>query len=331
MAMRDVVLVPSANGNSTAVVVDRARTGAASRALHLRFRTKVGLALGPEGAQGAVGSSSLKIVPLFKSSGTASVRQTAKGDCFGKDSTRGGCAAARFPVQDYVLTVSGEDALAVHVLDMAGANEKLPAARISSEPDHRIVSFERGSRRAAVVIAAPGDRPKLTYRAAPGHHVVLDAPGSRTGRSSVVATRDGALCVVTVTPAASGGVDARPLAIVVSDTCTVKEDATQFRPVLASLDGAGSPSQPPGPGPASPDGNVDAGAGAVAATGSGLPATFFTPPPDANQLPAPVPKIAGSHGGFGCAAVGGTGTSGSCALLTVGVAALLAARRRRSR
>ena len=331
MAMRDVVLVPSTNGNATAVVVDRARTGAASRALHLRFRTKVGLALGPEGAQGAVGSSSLKIVPLFKSSGTASVRQTTKGDCFGKDSTRGGCAAARFPVQDYLLTVSGEDALAVHVLDMAGANEKLPAARISSEPDHRIVTFERGPRRAAVVIAAPGDRPKLTYRAAPGHHVVLDAPGSRTGRSSVAATRDGALCVVTVTPAASGGVDARPLAIVVSDTCTVKEDATQFRPVLASLDGAGSPSPPPGPGPASPDGNVDAGAGAVAATGSGLPATFFTPPPDANQLPAPVPKIAGSHGGFGCAAVGGTGTSGSCALLTVGVAALLAARRRRAR
>lgn len=329
MAVRDVVLIPSANGNATAVVVDRARTGSRSRALYLRFRTRVaGLSLSPEGAAGTVGGSSLKITTLFKSSGTPSVRQTPKGDCFGKDTTRGNCSSARFAVQDYVLTVEGEDAVAVHLLDMAGATEKLAPARVTSAPDHRVVSFERGKRRAAVVLAGPGDRPKLTYRAAPGHHVVLDAPGSRTGRANVTATQDGALCVVTVTPAASGGVDARPLVLTLSDTCVVKDDPTQFRPALASLDGASSfqasarASDDSKPGPS----------GAGASSDPALPATFFAPPPDAVQLPPQVPRTEAPRGGCGCASIGAPASTslGGGSLALAGVA-LLALRRRRRR
>lgn len=318
MAMRDVVLVPSVGGNATVVVVDRARTGAASRPLHLQFRSKSALSLGSEGAQSVTGASSLTIVPLYKTSGTASVRDTAKGDCFGSHTTRGNCSAARFAVHDYMLTVDGEDASAVHVLDMAGAAEKVSPPRMLAAPDHRVVSFDRGPRHASVVIAAP-DRPKLTYRAAPGQHIVLDAPGSRTGRASVTAVQDGASCVVTVVPAASGGIDARPLAVTVSDTCAVKEDVTQFRPALASLDGTST---------LATTAASQAGAGAGGSVGTELPANLFTPPPDAAQLPPRVPKTE-SRGGCVCvSATTGAGPASPGPLLALTALALLLVRRR---
>lgn len=332
MAVRDVVLVPSANGNATAVVVDRARTGGVARPLHLRFRTRAGLALGPEGAQGTAGGSSLSIVPLFKSSGTPELRKTVKGDCFGKDTTRGNCMAARFPVQDYVLTVKGDDASAIHVLDMAGANEKLPAPRLVTAADHKVVSFERGKRRASVVVAAPGERTKLTYRAAPGNHVVLDAPGAATGRANVTAALEGGQCVVTVTPAASGGLDARPLSMALSDACTVKEDVTLVRPALASLDGAAPVMAAVGqPGGNGAGGGAAAGgaggAGAGAGGGSTLPADLFAPPPDAVLLPPQVPKTDSSRG-CGCATAGTRAPASSGAVALVGLALLVARRRR---
>jgi hypothetical protein len=317
MAMRDVVLVPSGGGNATAVVVDRARTGGASRSLFLRFRTKAGLALASDGtAAGSAGGSSLRITPILKSSGTPEVRQVTKSDCFSKGTTRGNCSAARFSVQDYVLTVKGEDATAVHVLDLAGAGERLTAARLTSERDHRVVSFERGSRRAAVIIAASGGRAELTYRAAPGHHVVLDAPSSPAGRASVTAARAGTLCAVTVTPASSGGLDARPLVVAVSDTCAVTEDPTQQRPVVASLDGAG-----PAPAP-----NVETRADARRNASSRD--ELFAPAPDAVLLPPHLPRAARARNACGCTSVGRTTTmiGGTLALVA---AALLVARRRR--
>ena len=318
MAMRDVVLVPSGTGNATAVVVDRARTGSADRGLYLRFRTKAALALDGAGvARGKSGGSSLTITPLYKSSGAPEVRQVGKSDCFQKDTTRGGCSAARFPVHDYVLTLKGEDAMAVHVLDVAGANESLAPPRLTTAADHRVVSFERGKRRAAIVIAASGERTKLTYRASPGHHVVLDAPGARTGgRAEVTASRDGALCVVTVAPAASGGLDAKPLAIVLSDSCGVKEDVTQLHAVAASIDGA-----PPAllaaaiemPGRSTP--------------ASALPADLFATPPDASLRAPAVPATRGPREGCGCESAGAGGARGAGgALALLGIFMLLARR-----
>jgi hypothetical protein len=321
MATRDVVLVPSDHGNATAVVVDRARTGAASRPLHLRFRTTAGLTQGSGVVRGAVGGSALTITSLFRSSGTPGVRKTAKGDCFGKDTTRGNCTAARFNVEDYVLTVKGDEASAIHVLDVAAATDKLPAPRLVSAPDHRVVSFERGKRRASVVISAAGDRPKLTYRAAPGHHVVLDAPGSGTGRAAVTAVLDGALCVVTVTSAVSGGVDARPVAVTLSDACAVKEDVTQLRPALAAIDGVA---------PSSPAVATHAAAAGINASGasssSSLPPELFGPAPDAVQLPPGKPPTEARRGACGCVSAGARSSSYGGALALVGLA-LLGARR----
>jgi len=338
MAVRDVVLVPSGGGNATAVVVDRAKTGGAGRPLHLRFRTRAGLALAADGARGTAGGSALAIVPVWKSSGTPEVKRTEKGDCFGRDATRGNCMAARFPVHDYVLKVNGEDASAIHVLDMSAAGEKLAPPRLTTAADHRIVSFERGKRRGVVVVATHGDKPKLEYRATPGHHVVLDAPGSRTGRANVTATIDGAQCVVTVTPAASGGFEARPLAIALSETCAVKEDPSQVRPVAASIDGAGIAQSAAAVGGAAGAGgggaSAAAGAGGAATstpspTGSSLPAEYFAPPPDANLLPPQVGHPSGSRSACGCDKAGAKSSRAGGAAAVLGLAVLVMRRRRR--
>lgn len=338
MAVRDIVLIPSASGNATAVVVDRAKTGGAARPLHLRFRTRAALALAADGARGTAGGSALAIVPVWKSSGTPEVRRTEKGDCFGKDTSRGNCMAARFPVHDYVLVVKGEDASAIHVLDTSGASEKLPPPKLTTAADHRVVSFDRGKRRAAVVVASHGDKPKLEYRAAPGYHVVLDAPGSRTGRANVTATLDGGLCVVSVTPAASGGLEARPLTISLSDACAVKEDPSQTRPVVASVDGAAiaqtaaaSGAAGGGAGTAGAGGAAGGGGAAALPTpvagGSSLPAEYFAPPPDANLLP---PRHAsGSRNSCGCDKAGAKSSHAGGAAALLGLGVLVMRRRRR--
>ncbi len=301
MAMRDVVLVPSENGDATAVVVDRARTGSPANPLHLRFRSTASLTLEPEGARGTRGRSALTIVPLLTSSGAPLVRRGAVADCFGKDTTRGNCAAARFAVQDYVLTVGGVEASAIHVLDLTGANEKLTVPRLTSAPGHRVVSFERGKRHASVVIASPGGPETLTYRAAPGHHVVLDAPGARAGHARVTATRDGALCAVTVSATESGGMDARPLTLALSDDCSVTEDATQTRPVPSSLDGIAVASRPE-------------------------PPSLFPPP--AAEPPASRPMPEAARSGCRCDVARGRPSGAAAGLIFVGFT-LLALRRRR--
>ncbi len=321
MALRDVVLVPSKDGNATAVVVDRAKTGAASRPMHLRFRTRAALALADGAAQGSAGGSQLSIVPVFKSSGTPEVRRTGKGDCFGKDTTRGNCMAARFPVTDYLLTVKGEDASAIHVLDLAGVGDKVSPPRLVNAADHRVVSFERAGRHASVVVASPGDKPKLVYRAHPGHHVVLDAPSSPAGRANATASLESGVCVVTVTPAASGGMDARPLALALSDACAVKEDPTQVKPVAASIDGIAAP--PSGP----PD---KSGTSVPTSGGSALPADLFAPPPDAQLLPPPAQRPTGARSGCGCGTTTTEPAPVHAAIAALGLLALAWRRRQRS-
>lgn len=299
MAIRDVVLVPSEHGNATAVVVDHARTGAANRPMHLRFRTR-NLTMTEGSAHGTVGRSALTIVPVVKSSGVPVVRKTSAGDCFGKSNTRGNCAAARFAVQDYVLTVDGEDASAIHVIDVAGVNDTVAAPRLTVAPDHRVVSIERGKRRASVVVATE-ERPTLTYRAPPGQHVVLDAPGARAVHADVSATREGAVCVVTVKASVAGGMDARPLTLDLSDTCVVAADPTQSRPVPSSRDDGDASDRPP-------------------------PPNLFPPPAEDVPVGGRVPLTRAPHGG--CRAAGDHRSGGALALVFVGLV-LAAARRRR--
>ncbi len=233
MAKRDVVLVPSGAGDATAVVVDRARTGGDAGNLYLRFRTTPSLALAGNGAGGRQGESSLSIRTLFRSSGTPEVRRFTTSDCFKGDVTRGNCRAARFPVSDYELTLRGPDPLAIHVLDVAAAVSAEPT--ITTVPGAQVVSFERSQHRSTVVVADGEVREKLTYRGRPGSHVVLDAPASSADLTQVTAAPKDGECEVTLSPATSGGLPARPLAMVLSPGCEVKVDAAQTQPRMAEM------------------------------------------------------------------------------------------------
>jgi hypothetical protein len=127
----------------------------------------------------------------------------------------------------------------------------------------------------------------------------------------VSATRDGAQCAVTVTPAAAGGIDARPLAIVLSDSCTVTEDKPQLHPAVASLDGP-PPLQL---------------ATSIQGPSAALPEELFAPPPDTELQPPQLPKAKVARDGCGCTSVGRPSSFGSGGALALLATILLAARR----
>jgi hypothetical protein len=110
LALRDLVLVPYAGGDSAAlVVIDRARSGDAARPLHLRFRTQAKLTLDGDVASGRLGGTALTIRRVASSSGRAEVRHVAAGDCNKSGKTRGGCDDSRIDVDEYRLAVDGPE------------------------------------------------------------------------------------------------------------------------------------------------------------------------------------------------------------------------------
>lgn len=328
-AMRDLVLIPSADANATLVVVDRARSGADARGLHLRFRTPFTLATGKDGAaSGTNGRTAFTITPAYTTTTATAptLKQTGPGNCFGASTKRGDCNAARFAVNDYGVVLKGAQALGLHVLDVGPVREQVSPPKAWSAPDHRAVSFERGKLRGVVVVGEPATATadKLIYRAEPGRHVVLDGPASPTGRVAAAAERDGSSCKVTLRPTREGGMDARPLAMTVSDTCEVKEDPPSTK--AAALAGFVA-----GPG-------AGAAAGAAAATGGGgaVPAgdphmktgaEVFVPPP-ANTAQ----RVSNGSGSCACEAAGARGDApgrgAALGALALGLVAFRRARRR---
>jgi hypothetical protein len=302
-AQRDLVVVPSTDGDATAVVIDRMKTGGPAHPLHLRFRTLAELATTPSGiVRGTHGASSLTIATLDSETVKPTVKKTAKSDCFQKGVTRGGCQAARFPVNDFVRVIDAPTVTAVHVLDLAAANVEPPPAKTTTEGGRRIVAFSRGGRTTTVVAGATDAT--FTYRGEPGRHVVL-MDGQST-RANVTATKNGAACNVTVSGAASGGMDAMPLVFVLSDACAASEDPTLTQP--AKLAGGSSP-----PSSSTP------------ATVSGQIPPPYTPPfPSGTGYTPAVPQQ--NPGACGCRAA--TSTRDIAAMLPlVALAALLVRRR----
>jgi hypothetical protein len=131
--------------------------------------------------------------------------------------------------------VNGPQPLAIQVIDLGAATA--PAAKPASVvtvPGYRVVSFERAKRSSTVVVADNGsntnEHAKLTYRTRPGRQVVLDAPASASGNAQVTATPKDGQCDVSVVPASSGGLPAKPLAFVLSERCEIKLDGAQVQP-----------------------------------------------------------------------------------------------------
>jgi len=221
-ALRDFVLLPSADGHDASlVVIDRATTGDATRKMYLRFRVPAELAIDPAGT----GTATIKDARVAISGGRApSVGRTALKDCFKDGTKRGNCDAARFPVTDYRVEIAGPTPRAIHVIDATAATGSARHAPLSGD-GWTGVRIE--GTRDAVVVWPNKPNTGFAYRApkakpgAPITHVVLDAPATG-GKATVSAKPDGDACAVTV--AAGGTLAATPVIVTLDDACSVTVD-----------------------------------------------------------------------------------------------------------
>lgn len=241
-ASRDLVLLPSRDGTDAAlVVIDRARTGAAQLAMHLRFRVAGGLGLDRDVATKTLGGSRLVIAAIERSAGRPQIGRTSIKDCFGKGTILGQCDAARFDASDYRLEIAGPEPRAVHVIDALPAGTRAATAGAALEgPTWRGVQVT--GPRAAVVVWPKAPTAALRYRGSPGTHVVLDAP-QVAGLATITAHRDGDACAVEVS--AGGPSAARPAVFELDAACAVTLDPATGRAASA----ARSPARSATPGP----------------------------------------------------------------------------------
>lgn len=219
-AVRDFVLLPSSDGRDAALlVIDRARTGAADRGMHLRFRTPGKLALAGSVATASVGSTKLVVSSVTRSAaGTTAIATSHAKDCWKQGTPKGQCDAARVAVTDYRVQIPGPSPVGVHLLGVTGAGAT-PAAATSLAGTGWAGVRVTGVRDAVVVWRTRGNG-TLAYSAPTGTHVVLDPPDSMV---DVTAKPDGTGCAVRVT--GGGKVQALPLVFALDSTCNVTLDA----------------------------------------------------------------------------------------------------------
>lgn len=236
-AQRDLVVIPhGGNAGATAIVVDRAMTGAADRPMHLRFRTPTKLMVDGTRGTGTVGRTRVAIETVWSSGGKPEHVATPGGSCFSGPWTRGNCAAARFAVEDWRLVVPGPAMTAIHRIELTDARGDVVPVTAAQAGDVTVVSGAPATGGFAVVLGG-GDA--LKYRGPAGaRHVVLDGPG---GEGAVVnATRDGDACAVTVGASGAGTrLVGRPRVFALDASCGISEDA--------AVPGAGPPAVDAGP------------------------------------------------------------------------------------
>jgi hypothetical protein len=213
-ALRDFVLVPNAGGTDAALlVIDRADTTAADRYMNLRFRTPGKLALADATATAKVGATQLAITSVQRSGGTPGIGGPSHKDCYKAGTVKGQCDAARFPVSDFRVQIPGPRPAAVHLISATGGTPAT-AAPLSGQG---WAGVKLGGVRDATVIWRTGGG-TLSYSAAPGLHVILDA----TDTAKLDAKKSGASCAVTVTGADTGA--QKPLSATLDASCNVTLD-----------------------------------------------------------------------------------------------------------
>ena len=225
-AQRDLIVIPWADrrdgGGATAIVIDRASSGDPARGLDLRFRTLAKLAVTGTTAVGPVGKSTARIQMLWSSGGKPSHVAVKRSSCFDPGWERGNCAAARFAVEDWRLTVPGPDMTAIHAIDVGPAQGTLPTLAAKRDGDVTVIATAKAEAGFAVIVGG-GDG--LRYRGpAAARHVVLDGP---TGADAMIAaTRDGDGCAVTVATSGAGTkISSRPRVFALDAACAISADA----------------------------------------------------------------------------------------------------------
>lgn len=218
-ALRDFVLLPSADGRDAQLVIaDRATTGGAGNHMYLRFRVPAELAIDRTGT--AVAAIRGGRLAIHGSAGGA-LGKTALKDCFQPGTDRGNCDAARIPVTDYRVEIAGPEPRAVHVIDATGAGGGATSQAISGQGWAGVAV---AGARDAVVVWSTHPGAALSYRAPRRRavsHVVLDAPQA-AGMARVTARPEADACLVTVEP--GGPVAAAPLVVTLDERCAVTAD-----------------------------------------------------------------------------------------------------------
>lgn len=231
-ALRDFVLLPSADGtDAVLLVVDRATTTREGRAMHLRFRVPSPLALAGDAATARIGGTQLRIATLAKTGGTPARGTPTGKDCFAEGIAKGRCDAARFPVTDYRLIVPGPRPRAVHAITAtAGAPPALTTIGGKTWSGVRVAGV-----RDAVVVWPTAPHAPFRYDVPRGAatHVVLDTPAKAT----ITARASGDGCTIEV---AEGGDVAPPAIVMLDDACT----ATREVEAAAASATAGAPPRP---------------------------------------------------------------------------------------
>jgi hypothetical protein len=229
-ALRDLVVLPGVEGrDAIAIIIDRANTGSADRAMYLRFRTPGHLALDGTTATATIGATKLAIASLLPEKATIGV-PSAK-DCYKEGTVRGQCDAARLPVTDYRVELAGPKPVAVHAIAAIDARAAVPSLTPLSGDNWQGVHV-----RDATVVWRSG-KGSLAYRAPPGTHVILDAP-EQGGNATLTAKKEGDACAVEIT--AGGSLPARPLIVALDAQCHATLD-----PEAPAASAAGTARPPP--------------------------------------------------------------------------------------
>ena len=222
MASRDLVMIPSEDGRDAVVlVIDRASTRNLEGKMHLRFRTPGHLALNDETATATVGGTSLTIASVSRSSGKAAIGVPTDKDCFKQGVDKGKCDAARFPVTDYRVELSGPEPRAVHAISFTDPHAPAPAVTALTGTGWAGASVA-GPRPAVVVWRASSGTSPFTYTAPRGSkvtHVIFDAAFAT---SAITAKADGDHCAVQV--GGRGSIPSRPAVLVLDDHCAIAQD-----------------------------------------------------------------------------------------------------------
>lgn len=260
LAQRDLIVVPwgKQRTDASVVVIDRAETGEADRAMDLRFRSPATLTLADGIARTKLGATTFTVRRIAPASATPEIRPLKIEDCWDeKITTRGRCDFSRLPGTEYRIAIPGPKMEAIHVLD-ASAGSELAV----DSPSKGVVHLHRDNQDAYVAVNATSYLAKIPEAKQLTSHVVL-IDGSAPAKP--VVTLAGTSCKIEI---ATNGPqrDPAPFVFTVDDKCQYAEDP-KIGPASPDLTGAA-------PGKAIPVGGVpsrkthnrmgccDAGAGA---------------------------------------------------------------------
>jgi len=262
-ALRDYVMIPHSDGG-TVVLIDRAVTDAADRALHLRVRTPSSLSLTGDVATGTLGSSALGIHKVWPTTGTPNVREMPQGsECASSDHT---CEMSRIASgSEYRIDVAGPAAFAIHVVNAGPAGAAPSSDTMLSGAGYRGVLVENANGAVAVITNDAIDAvlgSSLAYSVPAGSgavHVVVDAPVDADGKSDVTSVLEGDDCKVEITPFAgtTEGFEGRPLILRATDNCDLVDEGTQLPMAPSPDDGASDPGTAEGGAPGDGDSDSD--------------------------------------------------------------------------